>query len=129
MADFYKMARKGRVYLFGKGELEANPIHGEDLAAVCVASAEQPRQEINVGGPEILTQNEIAITAFNVLGLEPKITHIPDWIRAAILKFVRTFTGSKTYGPIEFFLTVMAMDMIAPRNGKHTLRDFFSDLS
>lgn len=129
MADFYKMARKGRVYLFGKGELEANPIHGGDLAAVCVASAEQPRQEINVGGPEILTQNEIAITAFNVLGLEPKITHIPDWIRAAILKFVRTFTGSKTYGPIEFFLTVMAMDMIAPHNGKHTLRDFFSDLS
>ncbi len=129
MADFYKMAKKGRVYLFGNGELKANPIHGEDLAAVCVASTEQPRQEINVGGPEILTQNEIAITAFNALGLEPKITHIPDWIRAVILKLVRTFTGSKTYGPVEFFLTVMAMDMVAPQNGKHTLRDFFSDLS
>jgi uncharacterized protein YbjT (DUF2867 family) len=129
MADFYKMAKKGRVYLFGNGELKANPIHGEDLAAVCVASTEQPRQEINAGGPEILTQNEIAITAFNALGLEPKITHIPDWIRAVILKLVRTFTGSKTYGPVEFFLTVMAMDMVAPQNGKHTLRDFFSDLS
>jgi uncharacterized protein YbjT (DUF2867 family) len=30
MADFYTMAKKGRVYLFGDGELKTNPIHGEE---------------------------------------------------------------------------------------------------
>ena len=128
IAEFYRMAKKGRVYLFGNGESKVNPIHGEDLATVCVDAIEKPNQEINVGGPDILTHNEIAMTAFNVLGIEPKITHIPDWIRVAILKMVRFFSGNNVYGPIEFFLTVMAIDMVAPEFGKHTLKEHFTNL-
>lgn len=128
MSEFYNMAKKGRIYLFGSGELKANPIHGEDLAIVCVDAIEKPDKEIEVGGPETLTQNEFAITAFKVLGKKQKITHIPDFIRIIILKMVRTFTGSKIYGPIEFFLAVMAIDMIAPEYGKHTLKKHFETL-
>ena len=36
MAEFMKMAKKGKVELFGDGHYKMNPIHGEDLAAVCV---------------------------------------------------------------------------------------------
>lgn len=128
MTEFYEMAKKGRVYLFGNGELKMNPIHGEDLAKICVEAIEKPDQEINVGGPETITHNEIAVMVFEVLGIEPKISHIPDWVRTAILKLVRIFSSSKTYGPIEFFLSVMAIDMIAPEHGNHTLREYFSDL-
>ncbi len=128
MTEFYTMAKKGRVYLFGNGELKANPIHGEDLATVCVEAIEKPDKEIKVGGPETLTHNEIAMTAFEVLGTEPKITHIPDLVRNVILKLVRTFTGSKVYGPIEFLLTVMAMDMVAPAYGKYKLKEYFTNL-
>ena len=128
MTDFFTMAKKGRVYLFGDGELKTNPIHGEDLAEVCVEAIDKPDQEINVGGPETLTHNEIATLAFEVLGIKPKITHIPNWVRIAILKLVKLFTGSKIYGPIEFFMTVMAMDMVAPEYGKHTLREYFTHL-
>jgi uncharacterized protein YbjT (DUF2867 family) len=128
MVEFYNMAKKGRIYLFGNGELKANPIHGEDLAVVCVDAIEKSDQEIVIGGPQTLTQNEIAATAFKIVGKKPKITYIRNWIRMFILKVVKTFTGSKVYGPIEFFLTVMAMNMIAPEYGKHTLGDFFSDL-
>jgi len=128
MTDFFTMAKKGRVYLFGDGELKMNPIHGEDLAEVCVEAIDKPDQEINVGGPETLTHNEIATLAFEVLGIKPKITHIPNWVRIAILKLVKLFTGSKVYGPIEFFMTVMAMDMVAPEYGKHTLREYFTHL-
>ena len=127
--EFYTMAKKGRVYLFGDGKWKVNPIHGEDLATVCVDAIEESDQEIKVGGPEILTHNEIAMTAFDVLDREPKITYISDWIRTAILKMLRIFTGSKFYGPIEFFLTVMAMDMKAPEYGKHTLKEHFSHLN
>lgn len=129
MTEFYTMAKKGRVYLFGDGELKTNPIHGEDLAVVCEGAIDKPEREIKVGGPEILTHNQIAALAFDILGVEPKITHIPNWVRMGTLKMLRLFAGSKAYGPIEFFLTVMAMDMIAPEYGRHTLREFFTDIN
>jgi uncharacterized protein YbjT (DUF2867 family) len=128
MSEFYHMAKKGRIYLFGNGELKGKPIHGEDLAEVCVAAIENSTKEINIGGPEVLTHNEIAITAFDASGKKPKIVYLPDWLRLAILKIVRTFTGSKIYGPIEFFLTVMAIEMIAPQYGKHTLKEYYKKL-
>ena len=128
MTEFYKMAEKGRVYLFGNGKFKVNPIHGDDLASVCVDAIEKSDQEIKVGGPETLTHNEIAMAAFEVLGIKPKITCIPDWLRVVILKMVRVFTGSKVYGPIEFFMTVMSMNMVAPEFGKHTLKEYFSNL-
>ena len=128
MTEFYNMVKKGRVYLFGKGDFKTNPIHGEDLAAACVDAIEKQDKEILVGGPEILTHNEMAKTAITVLGKKPKITYIPDWIRIAILKMIRILTDSKTYGPMEFFLTVMAMDMIAPEYGKYFLKEYFINL-
>ena len=129
MSELFNMAKRGRVYLFGNGELRANPIHGEDLATVCVDAIDKPDKEVEIGGPETLTQNEIASIAFDILGNKPKITYIPDWIRVAILKLVRLLTGSKVYGPVEFFMTVMAMDMLAPEYGKHTLKEYFTDLN
>jgi uncharacterized protein YbjT (DUF2867 family) len=129
MAEFFSMARKGRVYLIGSGEWKTNPIHGEDLAEVCVDAIEKNKQEIRAGGPETFTHNEIAATAFEVLGKEPQITHIPGWVKTVLLWIVRMFTGSRVYGPLEFFLTVMSMDMIAPEYGRHTLRQYFSQLN
>lgn len=52
MAEFFRMAEKGRIYLFGNGQLKVNPIHGEDLATVCVDAIGSKNQEISVGGPE-----------------------------------------------------------------------------
>jgi uncharacterized protein YbjT (DUF2867 family) len=129
MSEIYNMARKGRIYLFGNGELRANPIHGEDLAVVCVDAIDSSDKEIQIGGPETLTQNEIASIAFDILGKKPKITHIPGWVRAVILKLARLLTGSKVYGPIEFFMTVMSIDMLAPEYGKHTLKEYFTILN
>jgi uncharacterized protein YbjT (DUF2867 family) len=128
MAEFFTMAKKGRVYLFGDGEFRSNPIHGEDLAAVCVDAIDTNDREISLGGPETLTHNEIATIAFDVLGKKPKMTYIPEWVRSSALKLARWMTSSKTYGPLEFFLTVMAMEMAAPEYGKHTLKEHFTDL-
>ena len=129
MSEFFNMAKRGRVYLFGNGELRANPIHGEDLAVVCVNAIDRSDKEIEIGGPETLTQNEIASIAFDALGNKPKITHIPGWVRVTILKLLRLLAGSKVYGPVEFFMTVMAMDMLAPEYGKHMLKEYFTILN
>ena len=128
MAEIFHMARKGRVYLFGNGEFKANPIHGEDLAKICINAIKTAEKRIEIGGPQTLSQKEIASIAFDVLGKKPKITCIPDAMRVLLMHILKLFTSSKVYGPVEFFLTVMAMDMLAPEYGEHTLEQYFNVL-
>ena len=52
MTEFYKMAKKGRVYLIGPGTNRCNPIHGADLAKTCVDAVDGKHREIDVGGPQ-----------------------------------------------------------------------------
>ncbi len=125
MREFLHMASGGRVYLFGDGSCRLNPIHGEDLARVVVDALNGVEREIRVGGPELLSQNEIAELAFQAYHKPARIVHLPDWLRRFALWTVRHVTSSRTYGPIEFFLTTLAMDMEAPKHGRHTLGDFF----
>ena len=127
MRDFLKMAEKGSVYIFGKGKKKFNPIHGADLAQVCVDAINSNQNEIVVGGPDILTHYEVAEMALLTSGKPINIVHVPHWVRKSILWIMRTFTSSKTYGPIEFFLTLMAEDAIAPRYGSHRLSLFFQN--
>lgn len=73
----------------------------------------------------MLTQNELAELALNAWGRPRRIVHFPDVLRQWLLKGMRIFFPSQTYGPIEFFLTMMGQDNVAPRYGKHRLADFF----
>ena len=127
MSEFLRMANKGKIYLFGDGNQKLNPIHGEDLARVCVSAVDKSEKEIDVGGPETLTQNKIADLAFIAVDKDPKIVHIPDFFRRMILKVGRLFMSSQSFGPVEFFMNAMAMDMVAPRYGTHHLIDFFKE--
>ncbi len=125
MGDFLDMAKRGRVYLFGNGQFRLNPIHGADLAEVVVDAISSKEKNITVGGPDVLSQNEIAALALDSWYKDVKITHLPDWTRRLTICLLRTFTSSKTYGPIEFFMTAMAMDNVAPRYGSYRLYSFF----
>ena len=125
ITEVLNMARQGRVYLIGDGQYRSNPIHGQDLADFMVCKMDSEEAELDIGGPEIFTQNEIAAMAFQALGKKKKITHIPLWIRDITLKLMRFFTSQKTYGPVEFFMTVMTHEMIAPRVGNKYLMDSF----
>tara|TARA_Y100001972_G_scaffold128271_2_gene188291 strand:- start:1419 stop:2276 length:858 start_codon:yes stop_codon:yes gene_type:complete len=125
MRDFLYMAKKGKVYLFGDGEFKLNPIHGKDLAAFIVENLDSPANDLEVGGPDVLTQNEIGELALKAFFMPTKIVHIPDWVRKMLVGILRTLTSSKFYGPFEFFLTMMAQDNIAPRNGVYRLKTFF----
>ena len=68
MEEILSMAHSGRVYLFGDGSSRINPIHGADLAEVCATALGSGENQIEVGGPEVLTYREIAELAFDVLG-------------------------------------------------------------
>nr|WP_269571706.1 SDR family oxidoreductase [Psychromonas sp. CNPT3] len=128
MTEFYNMAKKGRIYLFGKGQYKSNPIHGDDLAQVCIDAITEDQKQISVGGPDVFTQTELATLAFDVLSMPVKITYIPDFIRVALLKLCKLIFSTAKYGPIEFFLNVLVMDMSAPKSGVHKLRRYFESL-
>lgn len=128
MTEFLKMAKKGKIELFGDGRFKMNPIHGKDLAEVCVKAIGSQEKIIEIGGPEVFTHKEIAELAFDVADKKSKIMYMPEWLRKTILWFARTFISSKKYGPMEFFFTVLAMDMVAFKYGNHTLSDYFNEI-
>jgi uncharacterized protein YbjT (DUF2867 family) len=128
IAAFYDMAKNRRVFLFGDGTVKANPIHGADLAPVCVDAIFLDKQVIEAGGKEILSHQKIAEIAFEVLNQKPNIIYIPDGVRRFLLRMAALFLGKSKYGTTEFFLNVMAMDMTTNPYGNRTLKDFFTQL-
>ena len=128
LKDFLQMAQSGRVYLFGKGDKKLNPIHGQDLANFIIDAIDSlHNQESPIGGAKTYTHEQIAKLAFDTLGKKPKITYLPDWIRKATLKILPRVSPVKTYGPIEFFLSVMGIDMLAPHYGECDLERFYAN--
>ncbi len=127
MKEFLEMAQKGRIYVFGDGEKRINPIHGEDLAKVCTAAIDSTEHEIQAGGPDTYSHLDIARLAFETVGKPASVTKIPDLFRRIALTVLRTFTPVSVFGPPEFFLTVLSIDMLAPESGDRHLKVFFRD--
>ncbi|MGR5059288.1 SDR family oxidoreductase [Vibrio rotiferianus] len=128
ITEVYNMAKSGRVFTFGDGEHLLNPIHGKDLARFCVEAIERNDTELDVGGPDVLSVNDIARLAFKSQNKVEKNTHLPDFLRTAGLSLVRHLP-EKWGGPAEFFLTMLGGDNIAPTYGHHRLEDYFRKLS
>jgi uncharacterized protein YbjT (DUF2867 family) len=127
MGEYLKMARKGRVYLFGSGSNQINPIHGADLAITCVDAMESAELEIDVGGPEVLTHREIAGLALRSLGKAVRISSVPLWAMRSVVWVTRLF--NKHQGELLAFLTTaMSTDAVAPATGTRRLEDHFADL-
>lgn len=128
ITEVYNMAKSGRVFTFGDGENLLNPIHGKDLARFCLEAIERNDTELDVGGPDVLSVNDIARLAFKYQNKVEKNTHLPDFLRIAGLSLVRHLS-EKWGGPAEFFLTMLGGDNIAPTYGHHRLEDYFRKLS
>jgi uncharacterized protein YbjT (DUF2867 family) len=128
MGVLLDMAKKGRSFLVGKGENHFNPIHGADLADVCVDALESEEVEIGAGGPDTLTQREAAELAFEVLGKTPKVVVLPMWLMRGGVKLIGML--NKQFGDLfEFIVTAGEIDGVAPSVGKTTLRCYFEELA
>ena len=118
------------MYLLGTGRNKINPIHGKDLARVCVEAAQDNRVrfERDVGGPEVFRYEEIGQLAFEMLNTREKIWRIPMWLVRAAVNLIRPFS-KQAYQMAIFFTTVMNNDFVAPRAGNHSLRQYFKEIS
>jgi uncharacterized protein YbjT (DUF2867 family) len=121
------MARKGRVYLFGSGSNQINPIHGADLAVTCVDALKGAELEIDVGGPEVLTHREIGELALRSLGKPLRLSSVPLWVMRSVVWMTKLF--NKHQGEVLSFLTTaMSTDAVAPATGARRLEDHFAKL-
>ena len=124
MLEYLRMAAKGRGWILGSGGYRINPIHGQDLARFCAGAAEGGEQMVEVGGPDVPTQNQVMAMAFEIFEKPLKIYRIPVWVRNGLLLGTRALMPSGIRGPLEFFMTVSGLDMVAPTYGECRLRDF-----
>jgi len=128
MGVLLTMAKKGRSFLLGEGTNKMSPIHGRDLGQVCVDVSEGDELEVEAGGPEVMTQREAAELAFDVLQKPAKITVVPLWAAAALVKAVRLL--SKQFGDLaEFIVVAGEVDGVGPPLGTTTLRTYFEGLA
>jgi uncharacterized protein YbjT (DUF2867 family) len=128
MGAVLDMAKRGRVLLVGKGTNRFNPIHGRDLAEICVDAAEGRAREVEAGGPEILTQREVAALAFDVLSKPTKVMVVPLGLARGLARCIGLL--SRQFGDLaEFIVTAGEVDAIAPALGKTTLRSYFEELA
>lgn len=128
MGDFLNMAEAGRVFLFGPGHLKLNPIDGVDLAEAIAGAIRDERDYVPIGGPDVLTQNELAEIAFEALGKPAKIVHLPDFLRRGALKILPYVTPTAVHGPALFFLSALGMNMVGDPHGTKRLADHFAGL-
>lgn len=127
ITEFYRMARRGRIYLSGRGDNRVNPIHGADLAVTCADALDGERREIDVGGPEVLTYREIAQLAFRVRGTPAKVSSLPMFVVKPIISVSRMF--NRHQGELlAFMVTAMTSDVVAPPTGTRTLEAHFQAL-
>ena len=124
--QFLDMARRGVVSIPGDGNARTNPVDGLDVADACIAAIEQPRSTfIEIGGPDIVTREDIVRMAFNAVGRKPRIIHIPSPALIGLARAIRPF--HPRYGELfEFATRVFTSDCIAPRLGQRRLVDHFA---
>ena len=127
MGEIVKQALKGKVYLVGNGQTRINPIHGSDLAQVCLDAVGSSETEVSVGGPEIYSYEEAAKLAFKIIGKDAKIKKIPSWLFTVLLKVIRPFLSRRKFTLIQFLITAFTKDSVAPKYGSYPLEKFFRE--
>ena len=98
------------------------------LAEVCVDASEGEESVALAGGPEILTQRDLADIAFDVVGKPVKVTVVPAWLCNAVVKGIGLL--STQFGDLaEFIVRSGEVDGVGPPRGTITVREYFEALA
>ncbi len=127
MGAILDMAKRGRVFLLGSGRNAGNPIHGADLADFCVGKLDGESGFFDVGGPQTLTMEEIAMLAFRTVEQPDRITRVPLPLASLGVALYRSINRKR--GDLgRFFVRSSSLDFQAPAFGVRRLADHFRQL-
>jgi len=135
LSDVFDMARSGRVWMIGDGRARVNPVHGEDLAEVCAdallgegAYTNGVPEDVEVGGPEVFSWNEIVDLAEQSLGQPVARTHLPPALVGAALSVVG-LVRPRAAAVGRFIARGAVNDVVAPCHGRHRLGELYQELA
>jgi uncharacterized protein YbjT (DUF2867 family) len=126
IGQFVARARKGFMFWVGEGYQRSNPIHGADLAKVCVDAVDGSEREVEVGGPEVYTYREMVDLASEIAGTTPVLLPLPFWVADGLVAAVGLFNPD-VHDVALFATTLSKFDIVSPKYGTHRLRDFFTE--
>ena len=118
--------KRGRVSRPGTGQAQTNPIHEADLARALVDALEGHTKELDAGGPDVLTHEEIAMMAAEAAG-GASVRFTLMW-QAQMRAGLRRFTGRHSFDSVLYRLAEADVDMIAPVVGEQRLGDYLAAL-
>jgi uncharacterized protein YbjT (DUF2867 family) len=123
--EFLGMAKSGIASVIGSGKARTNPIHEADVAKACAEAAlKQGNLEMNIGGPETFTRQEIAELAFTSLEKKPRVMNVPAFIPTVMKPLVSPF-NRRIGDLVEFLAYVATHECVAPVYGEKRLEDYF----
>ena len=125
--EILRMAQKGQGVVIGSGAVRTNPIHEDDVAAVCAEAVRGGESEISAGGPGTFTRREIVELAFDVAGKTPRVRSVPPWLFRGLIAPVRPL-NPRIHALMAFGAAVSTIDVVAPAVGKRDLRTYFHSL-
>ena len=118
--------KRGRISRPGTGQAQTNPIHEADLARALVDALEGHTKELDAGGPDVLTHEEIAMLAAEAAG-GASVRFTLMW-QAQMRAGLRRFTGRHSFDSVLYRLAEADVDMIAPVVGEQRLGDYLAAL-
>lgn len=125
MEEFLKLAQKGIVPILGDGQSVTNPVDHREVAQTVADFVWEGPAFYAMGGPEIMTRQQIAELAFQALGKKPRFVHIPAWLfrlQSLLLRWIHPRLSQL----LEFATAVNTSEALAPQVGKHTLLAYFT---
>lgn len=117
-------AMAGRIALVGEGRNRLNPVSERDGAQRIVTALSATDDNVDFGGPQVLSWREIAEACFRLLNRARAITVLDPAKVAATVEMLPWITPEAVHGPLSFHLTMMGQDSIGPRCGNDRLIDW-----
>ncbi|KYG06693.1 hypothetical protein BE21_33395 [Sorangium cellulosum] len=126
--DMMAMARAGVGTVPGDGRARTNPVHPADVAEALAEVLAGGPDVVPVGGPDVMTRDEVMRLAFDAAGKEGLIVHVP----AGVLRSTSVLLEGihpRLSDLLEFAAAVMTSDSVAPARGTRPLRAWFEALA
>ncbi|HEX8207295.1 MAG TPA: hypothetical protein VF587_14635, partial [Solirubrobacteraceae bacterium] len=124
--ELLDMARKGRARIIGNPDARHNPVHDADLAIACADALDAGADEVEVGGPEILTRREEVELANDAVGRGRAAKRMPSAITRGGALLLRPVNPRRA-AMLDLNERVCAEDMVGPPHGERRLEDYLRE--